>query len=215
MRIKDDCFNTEDRERICLELTDLLDTPSDKQARPCPGCRFTFEDDASISSTRHCSAQCPYVAQQMSSDPETYPVEEGVVPIVYAFYTMRLMMPCWSCEGHFDKHGVLAKLPSVWFYSTSHFFPKLLAQYLGEQKGRKSLRYHWGIRILPFSQSMFTTTYALEPIQGDLMEAEVFDLDRLQADMDSIAKNMRRDLMRDARHYLQRAKRSPLKKARL
>ena len=77
--------------------------------RPCPGCRFTFDESKSITSTLHCSPQCEYAPRQMSSDPDKYPIESGVVSLAYAFYTMRVMMPCWSCEGHVSDDGEIVK----------------------------------------------------------------------------------------------------------
>lgn len=202
MRIKDDCFKKEDKQRICLDLKELLAQPSDKQQRPCPGCRFTFGSEKSITSTKNCSAKCEFVAGQMSSDPNKYPIESGVVSLVYALYTMRLMMPCWSCEGHMNKAQEIVKLPSIWFYSTSHFYPKLLAQYIDNLFAYKKIKTSWRISILAFSQSLFSTTYSLEP-QVSLNED--LDLADLQNDMNRIAKDMRFSMLRDTRSYLKRA----------
>ena len=36
----------------------------------------------------------------LSSDPERYPIEPGIVPLVFALRGLRVFEPCWSCEGH-------------------------------------------------------------------------------------------------------------------
>lgn len=205
MRIKDDCFQVEDKKRICLELQDLLQQSSPSQARPCPGCRFTFDKDPSTITTKYCSSRCPYISKQMSSEPEKYPIEAQVAPLVYAFYTMRLMMPCWSCEGHLNQQGELSKFPRVWFYSTSHFFPKLLAQYVGQLKGIHKTNCTWTVRVLSFSQSMFSTTYSLEPNES---EAERTPLAALRQDMDVIGRDLRKEMLILARSYLARGTRN-------
>jgi hypothetical protein len=163
MRIKDDCFKTEQKQVIKTALQELVSQPSDKEARPCPGCRFAVGNTHSTTSSARCSAQCPHASGQMSSDPEKYPIEPHIVPLVYAFYTMRLMMPCWSCEGHGDNTGGVLKTPKLWFYTTNDFYAKLVAQYVSTLRGDRKIQNHWSVRLLPFSQSMFTTTYSLEP----------------------------------------------------
>lgn len=202
MRIKDDCFKVEQKQIIKTALTDLVSQPSDQQARPCPGCRFAVGVTQSTTSSKHCSAECPMAHKQMSSDPERYPIESGVVPLVYAFYTMRLMMPCWSCEGHSDANGTILKTPKLWFYATNEFYPKLVAQYVSTLKGERKITNHWSVRILPFSQSMFTTTYSLEP--QDIIP-DCTNLLSLQNDLRAIAKDFRVEMIKLANHYIQRA----------
>ncbi|MCZ6862069.1 MAG: hypothetical protein O7I42_17635 [Alphaproteobacteria bacterium] len=43
----------------------------------------------------------------MSSEPEEFPIESAIVPLVYAFHSLRLTPPCWSCEGHYNRSGGL------------------------------------------------------------------------------------------------------------
>ncbi|MCJ8269281.1 MAG: hypothetical protein MJK04_07735 [Psychrosphaera sp.] len=209
MRIKDDCFKVEQKQVVKSALIDLVNQPTDRQARPCPGCRFAVGNNHSTTSTAHCSAKCPVVSQQMSSDPKRHPIEPGIVPLVYAFYTMRLMMPCWSCEGHIDHEGNIFKTPKLWFYATNEFYAKLVAQYVSTLRGELKIAHHWSVRLLPFSQSMFTTTYSLEPQD---ITPDNTDLSSLQNDIHVIAKDFHREMLKLARHYIQRANKNSLKK---
>jgi len=206
MKIKDHLFQREDKAQTKIELIDLLKQPTDKQERPCPGCRLTFPNDPSITSTANCSIDCPEAAMKMSSDPNNHPIESHAVPIVYSIYTLRLLMPCWSCEGHENDKNELIKMPKIWFYSVSPFYAKLIAQSLSSIKYKNKLHYDWVVKILPFSQSMFTLTYAIEP---ELGSNDVFMLKTLHQDMRTIGENLNTSVLSDARKYLQHAEKSP------
>ena len=211
MKIRDTHFQRENKQQVKIELLDLLNQPSDKQERPCPGCRLTFPNDPSVTSTRHCAFNCPEAPEQMSSDPQRHPIEINAVPLVYAFYTLRLLMPCWSCEGHLDDTQRVYKLPKLWFYSVSPFYVKLVSQSIEDLKIKKLINNDWMIRILPFSQSMFTMTYSLEPtpLEGQTRH----DLASLHADMLVIAKNIRRGVFNFAKDYIVRIDKSPYETA--
>jgi hypothetical protein len=77
----------------------------------CPGCE---DHDA----TTDCSNSCEFAPLRLSSDP-TFPVEKLITPLVFELKKLGIFYPCWSCEGHNDKEGNLAKNPSIWFYSDS------------------------------------------------------------------------------------------------
>jgi len=205
MRIKDNCFQKEEKHRIKNDLISLLDQPSDKEERPCPGCRLTFDGDPDIKSTKHCSFRCPYAPQMMSSDPKKHPIEGHVVPISYAIYTTRLMMPCWSCEGHAHASGEIYKMPKVWFYSVTDFYPKLVAQYLGDLRGKHLIENEWHVTILQFSQSMLTLTYCIEPKTF----GHATSLPSLQKDLFIMAKNFRENILQITNQYLDAIDRSP------
>jgi len=210
MRIKDDSFNVEAKKATILELNDLLSQPSDFTERPCPGCRFATPDGKTdSSSTKFCSYRCEAAPRQMSGEPDRFPIETKVVPVVYAFYTLRKLMPCWSCEGHLDGHENLSKLPKVWFYSTSNFYPKLISQALSQMEGKKLLVNGWIVRILPFSQSMYTITYSLEPSALTNQKTDRLVLNSLHSDMVVIADDLRRDVFRLAMDYVNKGAKSP------
>lgn len=209
MKIKDHLFQREDKTKTKIELIDLLKQPTDKQERPCPGCRLTFPNDPSVTSTAHCSIDCPEAARKMSSDPHNHPIEAHVVPIVYAIYTLRLLMPCWSCEGHENNQHELIKAPKIWFYSLSPFYAKLIAQALSTIRYKNKLNFDWSIKILPFSQSMFTLTYSMEPELNDVNNNILQDLHQ---DMRIIGENLSTSVLTEATKYLKHAENSPFTK---
>lgn len=212
MRIKDDDFTVEAKQTTLVDLQQLLAQPSDKQARPCPGCRFVTPDGgADNSDTRYCSYKCSAAPREMSAEPDRYPIEEGVVPLVYAFYTLRKLMPCWSCEGHLDGHNKLTKTPKVWFYSTSSFYPKLIAQVLAQLEADHRLLNSWMIRILPFSQSMFTLTYSLEPVILEKNNDDSELLLSLRKDMEFIADHLRDEMFKQTKNYIQKSGQTPFR----
>jgi len=213
MKIKSDIFTTEAKKATIAELKVLVGQPSDKQERPCPGCRFTTPDGKSGSGdTQFCSYSCPAAAREMSGDPDNFPIEQGIVPAVYAFYSLRALMPCWSCEGHLDGHGLISKLPRVWFYSGSNFYPKLIAQAIGKMETHNQLKNDWMIRVLPFSQSMYTITYSLEPADTAIIGAGSTVLDSLRSDVRVIADNLRTAVFAQAKDYIDKGNASPFKK---
>lgn len=213
MRIKDDIFNVEAKKTTLIELGDLLSQPSDQKERPCPGCRFKTPDGKADSlSTKYCSYRCPAAPREMSGDPDRYPIESGVVPAVYAFYTLRKVMPCWSCEGHVDGYGLINKTPKVWFYSTSSFYPKLISQAVCQMETERLIANNWFVRILPFSQSLFTITYSLEPLMTSDRVNDLKRLSSLQSDLGVIADNLRREVFDHAKTYIEKGELSAFKK---
>ena len=208
MKIKDAHFNVEAKLKTKIELIDLLNQPSDKDERPCPGCRLVFPG-VNITSTTQCSINCPEAAFQMSSDPDLYPIEKHVVPIVYSLYTLRLLMPCWSCEGHLDASHNISKLPKIWFYSVSPFYAKLVSQVLTDLRQKRRIKNDWIVIILPFSQSMFTLTYSIEP-KSDQYSSDL-ELTSLQNDMSIIGENLRCEVLKLASKYVDKVNKSPFK----
>lgn len=180
-----------------VELRDLLAQPSDRKVRPCPDCRIRFGQE-SILSAAHCSFKCRYAPRHMSGSPDRYPIEPGIVPLVYALYSMRLITPCWSCEGHVESDGVMRKRPKVWFYSSSSFYVKLISQTINDLQSQHKISSGWGIRILPFSESMYSTTYSIEPLEINV------GLEKLRADIILLGKELRFDLLLLAKDYLKR-----------
>ncbi|MEE8059843.1 MAG: hypothetical protein V3T17_18725 [Pseudomonadales bacterium] len=210
MKIKDNAFNVEAKKTTIVQLEDLLAQPSDQKERPCPGCRFATPDGRTDrKATQFCSYSCPAAPKQMSSDPLQYPIEAGVVPITYAFYTLRKLMPCWSCEGHLDGLDRINKRPKVWFYSTSSFYPKLISQSLSQMEAEKRLTNSWMVKILPFSQSMYTITYSLEPFTLAKQKSERESLSTLRTDLITIADHLRPEVFKQAMAYIDRGSLTP------
>lgn len=205
MKINTASFKVEQKQQIKQALIDFINQPDDKTIKPCPTC--PPKAGTAINDCKNCSPNCHYVQTQMSSAPEKYPIEAAIQPLVYAFYTLRLTMPCWSCEGHTNHQGEIFKTPKLWFYSAHEFYPKLVAQYISALKSEHKLDNHWSVRVLPFSQSLFTTTYSLEPLD---INAEQTNLLSLQQDIKIIAQDLREGLFKLAKNYIEQANNSPI-----
>ena len=202
MKIKDNSLTAQHISDIRQALITLIAQPDDRTLMPCPTCHQSKQQP--VNSAQDCSASCRYTKYQLSSEPQKYPIEDAILPLVYAFYTLRLLTPCWSCEGHNDHRGDIFKIPKLWFYSSHDFYPKLIAQWVSTHKGEGKLNNHWGVRILPFSQTDFATTYSLEPLDVNIQQTQ---LSSLQQDVKTIAANIRQGLFKLAKHYIASADR--------
>ncbi len=122
----------------------------------------------------------------MSSDPDKYPIERGIVPLVYSLYSARVYQPCWSCEGHVDATGKLRKLPRAWFYVRSLVFADLMAQHLGELHTAGQLSQPWLLRVVNWGEAV-DTALAIEPW---LVPDQEPVLHRLRRDVLTIATDL-------------------------
>ncbi len=160
--------------QAAAEMAHLLRQPLVTQERPCPGCDLPCPCSASISCACGCSVKCPHAPRQMSSDPEEHPVEQGIAPLVFALNGLRVVEPCWSCEGHMGPGDTLLRPPSVWFYSRSAVYPMLIADYLGELAGTKDTKYRWRLCMVSFGDDndgcpVFSIEPNLSAVKPDLM----------------------------------------------
>ena len=200
MKIRNDAEQAADREQVLISLRDLISQPTDTQVRPCPNCHVSIvvESTSSTSSAASCSSKCQYASRMMSSEPEKFPIEEAIAPLVYALYTLRLLTPCWSCEGHLAVDGKIGKLPKVWFYCDSGFYPRMIAQVIGNLQAHHKIGYSWMVRVLPFSQSTLSTTYSIEAGPSDASLAS------LQNDVVVLGQQIRLQTLSLARDYLKK-----------
>ncbi len=167
------------------ERAHLLRQPTVTEERPCPGCEHPCPCSASINCACGCSVKCPHAPRQMSSDPEEHPVEQGIAPLVLALYGLRVVEPCWSCEGHLGPGDKLLRPPSVWFYSRSSTYPMLIADYVAELAGAKDTKYRWHLCMVTFGDGNDgCPVFSIEP---DLSTAEP-DLMMLRRDVRVIAE---------------------------
>lgn len=197
MKIIDNRHQSEQKTEVLIKLRDLIAQPSDTQARPCPDCSIRFGEETLLSA-ENCSSACKYAPRHMSGEPDKFPIEAGSVPLVYALYSLRLITPCWSCEGHLNADGGIGKLPKVWFYSGSRFYPKMIAQVIGQLQAHHKIGYSCGVKVLPFSQSLFSTTYSIEAQASDVRLGE------LQKDIITLGKVMRQEMLSLANDYVRR-----------
>jgi len=178
-----------------LEL--LLAQPSDRVERVCPHCEEVSTCCNATDCTCLCSWKCNFAPQNLSSDPVRYPIEAGIIPLVYALSELRVCHPCWSCEGHLST-GNLVKIPQVWFYSRSLMYPRLLTEYLTDLSQKKTIHYQWRISIIS-PQSTVDATFSIAP---DLNLKRQVYLDFLRKDIENIAFNLRKSVHEIARNYL-------------
>ena len=134
----------------------------------------------------------------MSSAPENFPIEAGIVPLVYAFHNLRVTPPCWSCEGHYNKAGELDKLPRVWFYTGSLAYPNLIAELISEPRVSRQLSQHWQVCIVRWNGGA-EVAFSLEP---RIRPSDNPRLERLRDDVKIIAKALETGLKSISRQWI-------------
>jgi hypothetical protein len=114
-----------------------------------------------------CSPSCSQAARALSTDPDRYPIESGILPLVFAMKRLRVFEPCWSCEGHLGPDGSLWKLPMVWFYTRSLLYLRLLADSLHQLKGAGKIKVSWQVVVSFSDPDNLETTFSIQPsIEG-------------------------------------------------
>lgn len=181
------------------ELQELIEQPGAQELRPCPNCQLPSDSLSPTHNAVSCDVNCDNAPQALSSEPEQHPIEDNVVKIVFELSTLRLMQPCWSCEGHLNGQGKLWKLPQVGFYAASALYPKLLATYLTRLKNQKDLNYPWQVTIVDYGQT-WGPTYQMEPALNQIEED--IELPLLQADLQRISNGLAEQLKQEARRML-------------
>ncbi len=173
-------------------LEDLLGQPTDRQVRPCPGCRIRCPCRGSPVCTCGCSSACAHAPRQLSSEPDTFPIEPGILPLVYALSSLRVIFPCWSCEGHFHDSGAFRKLPGVWFFARCLAYPSVIAAHLSDLRIAGKLARPWHVRVVDWGDDV-ESTFSIEP------EASAMDdpgLDRLRRDVHVISADLQTHVKR-------------------
>lgn len=173
------------------QLEQFKAQPEPSALAPCPGCNDHRPEN--------CSSDCERAADALSIEPERYPIESKVVPLVFEMTASRLMQTCWSCEGHMDQYHKLWKVPQVSFYSDSPIYPKLILIHLTRLFQNKMLGYRWHVVLNDFTQSL-NLTYSIQP---DLNQVEAPRLGLLQQDLKMISEDMHSKLKQIANELLQ------------
>lgn len=122
----------------------------------CPDC-------GSTACQCRCSADCPVAPLLLSSDPENYPIEPAIMPLVFEMKRLGVFRPCWSCEGHQSPDGSVWKIPRVWFYSDSEVHLRLLSDGLKDLRIAKRLNCPWQVAVTFSDPENPETTFSLEP----------------------------------------------------
>lgn len=183
---------TDNKQRIRADLEMLLAQPGPHQVPPCPNCRNHIVEQ--------CHAKCPEAPHALSSDPDNYPLEPKVLPLVYELRKTRVIQPCWSCEGHMDQNGNLWKYPQVCFYARSPIYAILLVNYFTLLKHKKLMCNDWHIVLSEFGQKHGAITYTIEP---KLYPGTDPHLGSMQADLVTFAENLNQQIRAFARETIE------------
>ena len=111
-------------------LQNILRQHSPKEKRPCPNCTVPCPCSKSTVCCCQCSWKCPFLSIELSSDPIKFPIEAGILPLVYAMNSLHCCTTYSSCEGHENSHGELRRPPRLYFYSDTVIIPSIIVDYL-------------------------------------------------------------------------------------
>ncbi len=173
------------RGRVCEETCTVI----------CPSC-------GAAGCRCACSPQCAEAPRALSSDPENYPIEPLIVPLVYEMKRLGIFRPCWSCEGHLGPDGKLWKVPRVWFYCDSMVYVRLLADGLRDFTSSGRLNGNWQVVVSFSDVDNPETTFSLEPV---LAAGEDHRLAPLQRDIGEIASSLHGMINHQARRLQREA----------
>jgi hypothetical protein len=174
-------LQTENAAQNIVDYTEL------SLVRPCAGCHLPCACSGSSLCRCGCAPDCPYAARQMSSDPDNFPIEAGILPLVFAFNCLGACHPFWSCEGHMGPSGKVNRLPRVWFYARSVLYPRLITEYAVKLHMKKLTNYPWYVTVTHSDAGNLDTAFSLEP--NIAIEAEP-SLASLHADIGAISENL-------------------------
>lgn len=185
MRIKERSRSTGAKERIDQDVRRAR-TEGSLQAPVCVDSCPDYDLRAG------CRRDCAKAPARLSSDPDRFPVEEKIAPLVFELKKLGVFFPCWSCEGHNDPAGKLWKLPRVWFYADSVVHLRLLSDAINEMSVRGVLSTRWQVTVTFSDDANADTTFSLEPGA----DAHGVGLDRLQSDIATISAGLEAEFNR-------------------
>jgi hypothetical protein len=137
----------------------------------------------------------------MSSDPDDFPIETGIAPLVYILHSINGCDPCWSCEGHTDGNQRLKRLPQVWFTTESLAIVRLIQELLEDLRIKRKLSGPWRLRVTCTDNFESPhTTFSIEP---ELEPGAKAELGRLHKDIRTIADRFRADIRHLALQYIE------------
>ena len=171
---------------VRAELDEIL------KFEPCPDsvCGAACQ----IPDPRNCSKSCPDIPNILSSDPEKFPLESRIAPLVYELKRLGVFEPCWSCEGHNKPDGSFWKRPQVWFYAHSVVHLRVLANGIKEIHLREKLNVPWKIAVTFSDSNNAETTFSLRP----RIDRDDITLIPLQNDVDAIASALHAQVRAEA-----------------
>lgn len=143
-----------------------------------------------------CSPDCPDLPRTLSPEPDLYPIEDAIAPLVFEMKRTGIFVPCWSCEGHLSPNSPsLWKIPQVWFYCDSVVHLRLLAEMLSQLKIDNVTKAQWEVAVGFSDVDNPDTTFALRP---QMKPDHGYSLWQLQADAAAMARELEPALSRKA-----------------
>ena len=135
------------------QALDTVSSAASQTGRPCGSdCHRECDKCGSTSCTCMCSRDCRFISKTLTSDPEHFPLEERIAPLVFEINKLGIFTPNWSCEGHVGLDGKIWKIPRVWFYAESVLHVRLLADSLSKMSIEKKLKCPWQV-VLTFTDN--------------------------------------------------------------
>ena len=137
----------------------------------CPQC-------GSTTCLCRCGPECADAARALSAEPDRYPIEPGILPLVFAMKRSGIFDPCWSCEGHSGIDGAFWKAPMVWFYCRSMLYLRLLGDGVNRMKGLGGLKASWQVAVTYSDPGNPDTAFSLQPVPSECPGLPLPDLQR-------------------------------------
>lgn len=145
---------SEDRSRIA----DIAKLAGCSQSEG-PVCR----PDCNLAGGQLCTYACPQAAQMLSSD-DAFPIESGILPLVFELKATRIFEPVWSCEGHYGPDGRIFRKPSIWFCCESLPQTNTLADVISSLCIEIKAAVRWRISFACLGADTPNSVFQLEPI---------------------------------------------------
>lgn len=192
MHIPQPKFSAHDKTLIIDALNKLILQPSAVQSPPCSNCQQTQDERSD------CSPQCSNAAEALSEDPDKFPIEDNIVPLVFELTTMRLVQTCWSCEGHVSIDGKITKMPQISFYTEKPLYAQLISKHLSKLFWQKKLQYPWEITLSDYGQTL-ELTYT---IKCDISCVDEPNLQIMHQDLNAMGENLSSEIKAYAQELL-------------
>lgn len=174
-------------ERRCREeLDNFVHGRLEQPGRPCGTCAKPCGRHKSPVCQCECTPDCAHAPRNLSSEPEQFPIEAGIVPLVLALARLDGLDPFWSCQGHCGSHAHLNRLPCVSFQASSVMLPQMIARYLSDLEIAGRLSCSWQVRVVSWGDSV-GGAHSIEPRHG---LDDLSDLGLLRRDIAAIAADL-------------------------
>jgi len=187
------------KDQLHVHLTEAACTTGVK-GRVCGACGVRCPRCGSMGCQCVCVSSCPEAPRALSSDPEGFPIEPAIVPLVFEMKRLGMFTPCWSCEGHALPDGSLSKPPRVWFYCSSLVQVRVFANGLASLKFSGKLHAPWHIVVTFSDPGNPDTAFSVEPALPANAQVKLAEL---QDDAATIARSLQALMNGEANRLLE------------